>query len=510
LARKPYGFRAFVFHAYRQGIVQLCNDLFIDVVIPRGLIGEGGPMSHGFGSSRLAASLVGLVAAVPALMVASIIGVFQTPDSGAYLSYAQMLREGPLPNGQALLESSFAPFPLYRTIGYPAVISATQFLSPSHWSFLLFGLQTLSQAMLAAYAYRVGLVLGLKPPLAFAAALMPAVGSVAVFQSSIMTDSLFGALFGAAMLLIFHAGLTPDLGRGRKLIVAGVLLALAASIREATLYLLVGLLPAIFIATSKGRRLPGLAAVILPPILASALIMADHYRRSGHAVLSTSKQVVMVQALLPLVSRGIPVFEGDSLFERTAREVIIGHDYFSIQRLNIRLFEAGMTAPEIAAAASSNYARAWRQHPVEMLRASAVRLPTKMLWITFMPVDTVADIYRQSGEPRPWFGRPEVLWRRTMEGSVFALPILLALWISRAIGLAVTLGAIVSPFLLAGEDKRRAAVFGAWLASGAFVSVYLPVHLEQRYLIPIVPILCLLGLLGLQGAFMAWRRRAAR
>jgi hypothetical protein len=138
LARKPYGFRAFVFHAYRQGIVQLCNDLFIDVVIPRGLIGEGGPMSHGFGSSRLAASLVGLVAAVPALMVASIIGVFQTPDSGAYLSYAQMLREGPLPNGQALLESSFAPHnwlssgdlcnPIPFTI--PLVLSAVWFANP--------------------------------------------------------------------------------------------------------------------------------------------------------------------------------------------------------------------------------------------------------------------------------------------------------------------------------------------------------------------------------------------
>jgi hypothetical protein len=272
---------------------------------------------------------------------------------------------------------------------------------------------------------------------------------------------------------------------------------------------MVGLLPAIFIATPKGRRLLGIGAAILPTILVCALITADHYRRSGHAVLSTSKQVVMVQALLPLVTRGVPVFEGDSLFERTAREVVVGTDYFSIQRLNIRLFEAGMTAPEIAAAASANYARAWRQHPIEMLRATASRLPVKMLWITFMPVDTAADVHRQTGEPRPWFGRPEALWQRFQNGSIFALPILLALWLGRAIGLAVTLGAILSPLALAASDKRRWAVIGAWLASGTFVAIYLPVHLEQRYLIPIVPMLCLLGGLSIQTAYEARRSRLA-
>ncbi|MCA3309154.1 MAG: hypothetical protein ING03_06915 [Roseomonas sp.] len=466
-------------------------------------------MGRGFGRAPVTSLFIGLFAAFPPLVVASIVGVFETPDSGAYLTYAQMLVSGPLPRGEALLGSGFLPAPLYRTPGYPAVIAFMQFLAPTNWLFLLLGLQILGQAVLAAYAHQVGLALGLKPPLAFLAALMPAVGSVAVFQSAVMTDALFGALFSAAMLLLLHAGLAPDEKRLGKLLIAGVLLGAAATIREATLYLMVGLLPAIFIATPKGRRLLGIGAAILPTILVCALITADHYRRSGHAVLSTSKQLVMVQALLPLVARGVPVFEGDTLFERTAREVIVGTDYFSIQRLNIRLFEAGMTAPEIAAAASANYARAWRQHPIEMLRATASRLPVKILWITFMPVDTAADVHRQTGEPRPWFGRPEALWQRFQNGSIFALPILLALWLGRAIGLAVTLAAILSPFALRASDKRRWAVIGAWLASGAFVAIYLPVHLEQRYLIPIVPMLCLLGGLSIQAAYEARRRRPA-
>jgi hypothetical protein len=116
-----------------------------------------------------------------------------------------MLVSGPLPRGEALLGSSFAPVPLYRTSGYPALIALLRFLGPANWLFLLLGLQILCQAVLAGYAYRVGLALGLKPPLAFLAALMPAVGSVAVFQSAVMSD----ALFSAAMLLLLHAGLAP-------------------------------------------------------------------------------------------------------------------------------------------------------------------------------------------------------------------------------------------------------------------------------------------------------------
>ncbi len=443
--------------------------------------------------------LIGIIATIPALVVAFLVGVFETPDSSGYTFYAQLLASGPLPSGDALLGSRFAPIALYRTVGYPLLITVLQLVTTEYWQVLLLFVQVLGQALLAGYAYQVGLALGLRPAYSFVAALMPATGSVAVFQSAIMTDALFGALFGGAMLLLLHAALLQvSAGRTRKILIAGVLLGLAAAIREATPYLLLGLLPAVFVAAAKGRKLIGMIAFVMPAFLVSALIMADHYRRSGHAVLSTSRQIVMVQALLPLVSRGVQVFEGDTLFARTAREVVIGNDYNSIFVLNVRLFEAGMTAPEIAAAASTNYVRVWREHPVEMLRATATRLPAKMLWITFMPVDTAADVERQRGEPRPWFGRPDILWRRAMDGSIFAIPILLALWLGRAIGLAVTFGAIASPFLLSRSDDRRAAVFCAWLACGAFVAVYLPVHLEQRYLIPIVPMLCLLGVLAIQ------------
>jgi len=147
--------------------------------------------------------LVAIIAAIPALIAASITGVFETPDIGAYLTYAAMIPAGPLPRGEAFLGSSHAPIPLYRTPGYPAVIAVLQYVSLTHSMPLLFLVQLLSQALLAAYTYRVGLAHGRRPVYSFVAALMPAAGSVAVFQSAVMTDALFGALFGGAMLLRF-------------------------------------------------------------------------------------------------------------------------------------------------------------------------------------------------------------------------------------------------------------------------------------------------------------------
>lgn len=449
--------------------------------------------------------MVGVLAAIPALVVMAITGPFETPDSGGYLYYAKLLATGPLPSGEALLNAGYSPIPLYRIIGYPAVIASTQYLAPGNWPYLLLALQISAQSFLAVYSYRVALALGLKPLLAFLAALMPTVGSVAVFQSAIMTDALFGALYGGAMLVLMRASL-PDVVRGqiRNLSLAGVLLGIAATIREATPFLIVGLLPAAFIVAGKGRRILGLVALVGPTLLVAALLMADHYRRSGHAVLSTSKQIVMVQALLPLIARGVPVFEGEELFDRLARETITNNDYFGVHRLNAKLHAEGMTAPEIAREASVRYARAWRQYPLEMIRASIARLPIKMLWITFMPVDTAADVYRQTGEPRPWFGRPEMLWSAFMNGSISAFIIWALLMVGRFIGLAVMLGAIFAPLALTSFDRRRTAMTTAWLASGVFVGVYLPVHLEQRYLIPIVPVLCLLGVVAWQTAIARW------
>ncbi|WP_198377535.1 hypothetical protein, partial [Neoroseomonas rubea] len=289
---------------------------------------------------------------------------------------------------------------------------------------------------------------------------------------------------------------------------AGVLLALATTVREATPYLLLGLLPAAAIAAGPGRRLAGIGLVVAPVALTAGLMVADNHRRSGAAVLSTTRAIVMVQATLPLAARGLPVFDGDDLFDRAARETVVPRGFAGIDPLLARLHAAGMTSPEIAAMASARYARTWRRFPLEMLRAMAVRFPLKTLFVTFQPIDMAADFARVAGEPRPWFSRNDQLLRRAGEGSIAAILLLPLMVVSRIVALLVSAAAIAAPLLIGREDPRRWPLFGAWLGCAALVGIYLPVHLEQRYLVPIVPMLCLLGVTALV-ALRARRRATA-
>ena len=57
--------------------------------------------------------LVGLVAALPALVAFLTYGALKTPDSGGYIYYAEQLRTGTLPIGTALLKESPAPISLF-------------------------------------------------------------------------------------------------------------------------------------------------------------------------------------------------------------------------------------------------------------------------------------------------------------------------------------------------------------------------------------------------------------
>ncbi len=452
--------------------------------------------------------ILAILAALPALLALSAFGVVLSNDSPTYLDYAAQLRAAALPRGEALLDSGHAPATLFRTIGYPAVLAGLQSLAPENWPALLVALQIVAQAGVVAMAHRVGLALGLSRRAAFATALAPAFGFTVVVQISVLTDALYGTLFTLAALLLLRAGLAG--GRLRAVAGAGLLLGAATTIREATPFLAIGLLPAALVAAPAGRRIAGAALLLVPVLLVAGAILAHNQARSGHAVLSTSRQIVMIQATLPPLKRGVPVFDGDDPFDTAARRWVVPQGYDGIDPMLSELYrEHGLTSPELAALASDRYWRAWRRHPVEMLRGMMVRFPNKMLQLPFQPVDTLAELHRHSGRPRPDFSRLDLQMRLARSGSVEAVFWLLATSITRAIGMLLSMAAILSPLLLfRAGDARRWPILGMWLACGAFLGVYLPVHIETRYLVPIVPLLALMGTVSLGVAWRRWRRAA--
>ena len=74
-------------------------------------------------------------------------------------------------------------------------------------------------------------------------------------------------------------------------------------------------------------------------------------------------------------------------------------------------------------------------------------------------------------------------------GSRASMAVRLLDTLTRAVGVAISLTAIIGPWLLRGAQQLRAL----WCVCAGLVAVYLPVHLEPRYLTPAVPLICLLA-----------------
>jgi hypothetical protein len=89
---------------------------------------------------------------------------------------------------------------------------------------------------------------------------------------------------------------------------------------------------------------------------------------------------------------------------------------------------------------------------------------------------------------------PTVLWENLKGGDIGAAAWLLVDATTRLIGTLIGLFAFAAPFILKRRnDDRATALLGTWLICAACVAVYIPVHLDIRYLVPLNPLHCLLG-----------------
>jgi hypothetical protein len=419
-----------------------------------------------------------LAAALPSLAALLVYGVVQTPDSGGYLDYAREIAAGSVPSGAALLTGD--PISLYRMGGFPALLAALQGWFPVQWALVLVAGQIGAQAAVAVAAWRTALRLGAGPVTAVVAALLPAIGFAVVANVCVLTDAFYSAaVAGAAFALV----LRPD---ARGALLAGVLLAAATSFREATIFYVLAFLP---LAALSQRRLLCMALVLLPCWGVAGAQVGWNISRGAGPVLTTSKQIVMVQALLPLIADHVPVYADDPVLAAAATNTIDVAGYARIDVFEQDLRAQGLTPQQIAKRATAAYARAWRLYPGRMLGATVADFRTNYLYMTFQPQETVATLQVYTTGQRPDWNRLNVLTREARAGSGGAIG-WMALGIGcEALGVAITLLALVSPWCPRGNWTLRAL----WCLPVALVALYLPVHLEVRYLTPMVPVLCVLA-----------------
>ncbi len=443
-----------------------------------------------------AAALVGLLAAGLAWAV---FGTLHTPDTLMYTQYAGQLHAGALPLAGPM------PVSLFRTPGFPALLAGLQSLAPQAWPTLLICLQLAATALTAALTAAAARRLGASPGLAFLAGALPTLGFIVVLELAVIPDALYAALAaGAAFALLRHRPRT-----------AGLLLALALLLREATVVLMVFYAPLAWLegrprlcpgptnsTGSKGLKpLAGLGRaqpclfLLLPPLLAATSLITWNVSRGAGPVLTTSRQVVMLQAILPLLPHHPDVLGANTPFEQLARATLSGPGGMDrMNDLQRQLGAADWTAPRIATAASAAYASTWAHHPLAMLGATVGAIRHEYLAMPFQPIDTLGALAVYAGWPRPSFDRLNILWPRARHGDPAATLLILLDVATRLAGTAIGLAGLIGPWLPGRAWRLRAL----WCIPVGFVAVYAPVHIETRYLAPVVPLITLLAAASLR------------
>lgn len=431
------------------------------------------------------------------------------PDSGGYMAIADMIGHGTL--GAESLTAGAIPLTLFRIVGYPLVIAAAKVAGGAAWPWLLVGAQLALSVAATLMVHATACRLGLGRWASLGAALAQATSLTLVLDQAVLTDSVYGSLTVMAACLLLRAVLAGS-GRAAPVAAAGVLVALSFLLREATLFLVVGFLPlAALAARGDGRWRPWRAVALVVVFVLPLALVQQGYRewnraRIGLPLITTGGQTNMIFAMSKAARLDPSVFDGDDPVARASRATFRTYEFSEVLEVNQLLFsQYGLTAPDIAKAGMAAYINAWRHHFTAMAMVPLNHLRANQAQLTVRPMESVRELILWCKGDDGGFAR----WRAVKDGKWWMAPIAALDGLSKAIAIVVFAAfAVLTPWrLLRGDGATPAnlALAGGWLLYFCFLGVYALVHLETRYVAPVVPLSILGGFANLAWLATAWK-----
>jgi len=453
--------------------------------------------------TRYLAALLAVAAAKA--FVLAIFGPITAPDTGGYFAFSSAILADRSWLDDAGLAQAALPPTAFRMLGYPVLLALCRALAGEGWRWLAVGLQAaLSLAALAALPL-LRRPLGLSHRAMLFALFAVATSPTLVLDATLLSDSVHAALITFAVTFLARAALDARPLGPLAALGIGLLLAGAFLLREAMMYLWVVLLPLVLcaagaLARPRGSMWRGGAStvlVLLPLAAAIAGYGAWNKARSGTFFITTGAQTSVLVPLLAAALHDPAIFAGGSPLDEVARQSVKLGDFAEVAEINVRLFaERRLTAPEIAAAASRKYLTSWRDHPAAMMRVALSGLRLNQVFLVFRPVDAARELMLwATGEPSE-IGR----WKSVAADRRF-LPLFLA-----DLACKIVSAAIFAAFLLLppwrlwreGLSSTVAPVGAAlWLLYFGWFAVYALVHIETRYMAPVLPFAVLVGMANL-------------
>jgi hypothetical protein len=412
-------------------------------------------------------------------------------DSSGYLTYADAILTGDF--WHVDLTTDPMPVTLTRMIGYPAVIAASKILAGRDWAWAVVLFQFAVSLWATVMVYRLARAFRLGVWISLAVVAAQATSMQFMVDQAVLTDSLTGStvtiatcILGLIVLRRATAPLPVYLG-------AGALIAVAFLMRDVIAFLAVGLIPlavaAALVQRSRLRQLAACALVFLPLIATHVAYTQWNRARVGSAVAASISQAALFGALIEAAHFDHSIFAGSTPIDEVGRPLLAEmeagqHGYEA--EANVALHrDYGWDAVRINHEVTLAFVRVWRDHPRAMIFHVFHHISETQLHQAVRPIETVRDVLLWNTGSSHDFGAE----RAVKAGNWWMIPAVFANWLSMTASVLVFLAfVIVTPIRLVREgwNAETGVSIGLWCFYFTVGGLYATVHLEPRYLTPVV------------------------
>jgi hypothetical protein len=479
---------------------------------------DSGAIAHRFSMRLKAAPRPVLIAfAVLIILKTGVLLVFGPAtqlDTFGYSTYADAILTGAFRHVD--LATDPMPVTLTRMIGFPAIIAAAKILAGRDWTWAVVVFQFAVSLWATVMVYRLARAFRLGVWVNLGVVAAQATSMQFMVDQAVLTDSLTGStmtiatcILGLIVLRRATAPLPVYLG-------AGALIAVAFLMRDVIAFLAIGLVPlavaAALVQRSRLRQLVACALVFLPLIATHVAYTEWNRARVGAAVAASISQAALFGALIEAAHYDHSIFAGSTPIDEVGRPLLAAmeagqHGYEA--EANVALHrDYGWDALRINHEVTLAYLRAWRDHPRAMIFHVFHHISETQLHQAVRPIETVRDVLLWNTGSSHDFGAE----RAVRNGNWWMIPAVIANWLCMTASVFVFCAfLIVTPIRLVREGwtAETSVSAGIWCFYLTVGGLYATVHLEPRYLTPVVAGSIIIGVVNIVRVIEFYRRPAA-
>lgn len=447
------------------------------------------------------------------LGVLLIFGPASQNDTRDYVGYADAILSGEFRHVD--LATDPMPITLRRPIGYPAVIAAAKIVTGSYWAWAVVLLQYAVSLLATAMVYRLARAFHLGVWLSVGVVAAQATAMQFVVDQTVLSDSLTGSTMTIATCILGFVTLRREPVSLFVYLGAGALIAAAFLIRDVIAYVAVGLVPlaaaAALAERSRLRQVAAGALVFLPLIATDVAYTQWNRARVGAPVVTSTSQAVLIGALIEAAHFDHSIFSGSTPIDEVGKVLLkdmeAGRHGYEVDATVDLHRDYGWDAVRMNREVTLAYLRAWRDHPRAMIFHIFHHISETQLHQAVRPVETVHDVLLWNTGSSHDFGAE----RAVKNGNWWMIPAVIANWLVMTASVFV-FGAflVVTPIRLLREGwtAETGASVGFWCFYLAVGLLYAAVHLEPRYLTPVVAGSIVVGVVNIVRVFEFFRRPA--